>query len=101
MIKEYEINSGNLLAHELIGLKVEVIDSSDESRKGLKGKIVNETKNTFCIESQSIGKIVPKKEAVFRFYLEKEKVEVHGKMLLEKPENRIKVFWRKYHGKMQ
>ncbi len=56
--KNYCINGENFLAHELIGLNVEILNSTDISRK-IMGKIVDETKNVFIIESKNVEKIVP------------------------------------------
>jgi len=50
--ENYCITPQNILAHELIGLDVIVKDSTDESRIGLKGKVVDETKNVLKIEEQ-------------------------------------------------
>ena len=97
----YEINEKNLIAHELNGLKIEVINSSDKNKIGLKGIIVKETKNTLIIESNGKEKIIPKKETELLFYLGKKKAKLKGEKISEKPENRIKMFWRKYHGKLQ
>ncbi|MDO8538175.1 MAG: ribonuclease P protein subunit [archaeon] len=101
MIKNYEINEKNLMAHEMNGLKVEVINSSDKNKIGIKGIIVSETKNTFIVESKGKEKIIPKKETEIMFFVEKKKIKIKGEKILEKPENRIKMFWRKFHGKMQ
>ncbi len=80
--KGYEINDKNFLSHEMIGLKLKVIESSDPSRKGITGKIINETKNTFILED---GKILPKKECVFEFI---DIGIVDGKKILKRPEDR-------------
>ena len=101
MIKNYEINEKNLMAHEMNGLKVEVINSSDKNKIGIKGIIVSETKNTFIVESNAKQKIIPKKETEIMFFVGKKKIKLKGEKILEKPENRIKMFWRKFHGKMQ
>ncbi|MDD4250740.1 MAG: ribonuclease P protein component 1 [Candidatus ainarchaeum sp.] len=84
--KNYEINKENILYHELIGLNVKVVESSDPKKIGINGKIIDETKNTFILENK---KIIPKKECIFEFDLN-EKIIVDGKMILKKPENRIK-----------
>jgi len=83
--KHYTITKENLLNHEMIGLKIRVIESSDEKRKGVNGKIIDETKNTFVLEKG----IVPKKECVFEFDLNGEKVIINGKEILKKAENRL------------
>ncbi len=94
--KNFAVNKENILAHELIGLWVKVIDSTDKKRKGLNGMVVDETKNTLRIESDGKEKILPKKECVFEFRLpDKDIVEVNGKKLCFRPEDRIKEYWRK------
>ena len=99
--KNYEITKNNLPSHELIGLKVRVVKSVDAKKTGIVGEIINETKNVLEIKSKGNIKKIPKKEVVLEFEIGKEKVKIDGKMLMEKPENRVKEFWRKYHGKMQ
>ena len=95
-MKKYEINEKNFLAHELNGLELEVKNSSNKNRKGLKGKIVKETKNVFVIEKKGEEKIIPKKECDLRIKLPNgKKVEINGKKLAFRPEERIKKFWRK------
>ena len=37
---------------ELIGLSIEVISSKNRTLVGLKGKVIDETKNMFTIETQ-------------------------------------------------
>ncbi|MEK6958200.1 MAG: ribonuclease P protein component 1 [archaeon] len=92
--ENYCITAENIRAHEMIGLNAKVIGSAERSRIGLSGKIVDETRNTFVIESHGVEKIVPKAEAVFEFELGKEKVKVDGKDILYRPEARTKALWR-------
>lgn len=81
----------NLIRHELIGLFCKITKSSDPNKVGIKGNIVNETRNTLVIEEEDREKIIPKKEATFLFTLPtKEKVEIVGKLLIGRPEDRIK-----------
>lgn len=80
--KGYEINEKNLINHEMIGLKIKVIESSDPSRIGQKGKIIDETKNIFLLEN---GKILPKKECVFEFI---DVGIIKGNEIIKKPEDR-------------
>ncbi|MCH7902134.1 ribonuclease P protein component 1 [archaeon] len=93
--EQYCISAENILSHELIGLEVSVSESTDENRKGIKGKVIDETKNVMVIESDGIEKVVPKKESEFEFTLGKEKVKVKGDKILYTPEQRVKVLWRK------
>jgi len=79
-------NRENLHRHELIGLEVEVTGRSGLS--GLTGKIVDETRNTFLVESKDGVKTVPKKGNHFRF--PKYETDLDGEQILARPEDRIK-----------
>jgi ribonuclease P protein subunit POP4 len=97
--KMYEINEKNLKNHEMIGLKVKIVDSTDPKRIGEKGSIVDETKNTFILEMKEkmptgnfrkpFLKVFPKKECVFEFDINK-KVIVNGAEIEKRPEERLK-----------
>lgn len=85
------ITRGNLPAHELIGLEVEVARSTDRKMVGMKGKVVDETRNTLVVESGGREKVLPKAACVFRFTLPGgEKAEAEGRMLAVAPEDRPK-----------
>lgn len=99
MIKEkkYEITPENCKAHELIGLKVKVIKSSDKAREGISGIVVDETQNTFKISGKHNACekefIIPKKECEFEFELGDEKVIIKGNEIAKRPQDRLKD-WR-------
>lgn len=80
----------DILADELIGLRVEVVESTDPGKVGLKGKIVDETKHLLVLETEKGAKKVPKAESVFVFNYKGKKVKVDGRLLDSRPENRIK-----------
>ncbi|MCK5023152.1 MAG: ribonuclease P protein component 1 [Candidatus Aenigmarchaeota archaeon] len=87
----------NLVKHELIGLKVSIVDSSNKENVGTKGKIVNETRNTFTIEKNNGNEIkVAKDENMFVFELNSKKVRIDGKILVARPEDRIKKKFKKW-----
>lgn len=75
---------------ELIGLDIEIVDAKNKSLIGLKGKIVDETKNTFIIEVQGKEKKLLKDQVTLIIHFEKEKVKAEGKLFLGRPEERIK-----------
>ncbi|MCJ7450191.1 MAG: ribonuclease P protein subunit [Candidatus Nanohaloarchaeota archaeon QJJ-9] len=79
----------NLPRHELIGLKTEVVESSDPEKEGIEGKVVDETEGILIIGRKDSRAKIPKEESVFRFYLGDKKVKVNGKLLEGKPEERI------------
>ncbi len=90
-----------ILMGELIGKRVKIIKSSNINIMGLQGKVIDETKNTFIIETSDGQKVVPKKENVFRFYLNDHYIDVPGKLLTYRPHERIKKYWRRYYRGMQ
>lgn len=81
----------NLIHHELIGLTVEIADSSNPSLIGINGKVIDETKNMLIIQSDGIKKI-PKSCVSFTFTIPEEevRVKINGELLLSQPENRVK-----------
>lgn len=85
------ITARNLTRHELIGLRVKIIGSSCKSNIGLLGKIINETKNMLVISNDSRQHWLPKEESNFQFKLQDDStVEVEGKRLVGRPEDRVK-----------
>ncbi|ENN96176.1 ribonuclease P protein component 1 [Methanocaldococcus villosus KIN24-T80] len=85
------MNPKDILRHELIGLKVEIVHAKNKSMIGIKGKVVDETRKTLIIEKDS-GKevVIPKDIAIFLFHLDNCKVKVDGRLLIGRPEERLK-----------
>lgn len=92
MIKtnHYTLTGERLSIHELIGLSVRVVESVDASKKGLAGKIVDETQRTIVIEMNNMEKKLPKNESTFAFDLNGEIVEIEGNELVGNPIERLK-----------
>ncbi|MDI6806929.1 MAG: ribonuclease P protein component 1 [Candidatus Aenigmarchaeota archaeon] len=85
------ITPSNLVRHELCGLEIKIIKSTDPTQKGLKGRVIDETYHTLKIETKKGEKTIPKANCIFIFTLpDKTKVEVDGKLLVARPEDRIK-----------
>lgn len=79
----------NLRKHELIGLGVEVVRATDPSLVGLKGRVVDETRNMLLVETGGGEKMVPKRGNRFRFDIQGG-TEVEGDDIAFRPEDRIK-----------
>ncbi len=74
-----------------MGLEVEIKDSKNKSQIGLKGRVVGESYSTLRIETDKEEKTIPKDIATFIFKLPNgTKVQVDGKVLIGRPEDRIK-----------
>ena len=91
------INSQNIFYHELIGLEVEVFNSTNKSLIGINGKIIDETKKTLKLETdKDEEKLIPKNVSIFHFTLpDGSCVEIDGKILVNRPEDRIKKRYKK------
>lgn len=88
--KNYTITRENLPIHELIGLDVSVVTSTDANKKGIMGRIVDETQRTFTIETRMGEKTVPKHESTFAFALGSETIVIEGMELQSNPIERLK-----------
>lgn len=86
----------NIIKHELIGLEVKINESSNKSQIGIKGKVVDETKNLLIIKTTKNIKKIQKKGAVFIFDLKNKKVKVNGDKIVARPEDRIKLKVKKW-----
>jgi len=85
------IKKGNVRNHELVGMKVAIISSSNPYLEGIAGKVIDETKNMMLIESDKKVKAIVKSQCVFRFVTESGNAfEVDGKEISKAPEERIK-----------
>ncbi|TLZ60653.1 MAG: ribonuclease P protein component 1 [Methanobacteriota archaeon] len=79
----------NLRKHELIGRSVAVVQSTDPSLVGIRGFVIDETRNTLLVEAAGREKRVPKHGARFWFDVQGG-VEVDGDEILFRPEDRVK-----------
>lgn len=85
------ISSENILLHELIGLESLIVSSANPTSKGIKGIVVDETKNTLIIEQNEVRKRIIKQDSVFRFKLPNGTVlEIDGSAIIGRPEDRVK-----------
>ncbi len=81
--------------HELIGLKVEVKDSTNPNQVGIRGRIMDETKNMLVIDDGKERKMIMKKGAKFGIMLDDEYVTLKGDRINYRPHERIKKLMRR------
>lgn len=80
-----------IIRYEFIGTDARVARSSHEGNVGIRGKIVGETRNTFAIMQEDKKKTIAKDSSVFHFtFFDGTIVEVDGKLLVGRPEDRLK-----------
>ncbi len=70
---------------ELIGSDIEIIGSKNKTLMGIKGKIIDETKNTLTIKNITIKKVL---KSHITFKINGKTIE--GKNIKKRPEDRIK-----------
>ena len=80
----------NLARHELIGLRVRVVENPDPTISGCEGVVTDETRNTLTIGSGSRVRVVPKKGSKFQFELDGKSVTIDGLTISHRPEDRTK-----------
>ncbi len=88
------ITPKTLVRHELIGLRVRVAESKDPTLSEREGIVIDETKNTLVLEDGKKRVRVIKDQTRFEFALGGKVVEVDGKILVGRPEDRIKKRFR-------
>lgn len=80
-----------IISQEFIGTQSRVAQSFHAGYLGISGKIIDETKNTFLIQHEGETKRVVKDVTVFHFtFSDGTIVEIDGKLLVGKPEDRLK-----------
>jgi len=81
----------SILQHELIGLNARVVKSVHPNYVGITGRVIDETRNTLVIQYENERKIVAKNAIVLYFTMpDGTVVEIDGKAIVGRPENRIK-----------
>ena len=91
------ITPQNILRHELIGLTVKVSGATNPSIKGIRGAVIDETKNTLKVHAVGGTLVIPKDGATFRFKLPNGvQVDVDGRRLVARPESRLKTKVRRW-----
>jgi len=79
------------LASNLLGLEVEIKESSSKELEGIRGEIIEETAKLLRIKTPKKILWIQKKNQIFEIKLEENtKVIVEGKLLLGDPGTRIK-----------
>jgi len=84
------ITAKNITQHEIIGLTAEISDATNQSLKGIKGKITDETQNTITIQSEDKTRKLLKNQITLTIKIDNTTLEIEGKALVGRPEDRIK-----------
>lgn len=81
----------NILKGELIGLRIKVIKSDNPVLVGIKGKIIDETRNMLVVEQENkkMSRLI-KDKITLHVYQNNRIIEIDGKLLIGRPEDRVK-----------
>jgi ribonuclease P protein subunit POP4 len=82
------VDKRDVMRSELIGQEVEVLPNPGCGN--VRGRVVDETKNTFTVRTGDREITVPKPTHEFVFTYQGEKVQIHGSEIQHRPEDRIK-----------
>ena len=81
-----------IIRGEWIGKTINIVQSKNNSLKGIKGKIIDETKQSFILEEKkNKRKRVLKNNIIFETKYQGKTIKVKGKMVVGRPEDRIKL----------
>ncbi|MEE8383656.1 MAG: ribonuclease P protein subunit [Nitrosopumilus sp.] len=83
------ITVDNIASHEFIGLYTEIIQSSNPQIIGLNGRIVDETKSMFRINTENGIKSIAKSKNSWKFSIEDKDVIIDGSKIVKRPFDRI------------
>ena len=74
----------DIVRHEIVGLSIKIVESKNPSLLGLKGKIIDETKNTITIQTKTSTKKIIKDQ----IKMEIGNKLIEGKHLVGRPHER-------------
>ena len=83
------ITTDNITSHEFIGLHTEITNSSNPQIIGLNGRIVNETKSMFTINTTNGTKSIAKSHNSWKFSIQDKDVIVEGSKIAKRSFDRI------------
>jgi ribonuclease P protein subunit POP4 len=84
------MDENRIVKDELIGRHVKIKECTDPAFVNVSGMVIDETKNTFLIETEDKQKRIAKKTATFEFEYKEKKITVKGSRLIYRPEDRTK-----------
>jgi len=83
------ITIDNITSHEFIGLHTEITQASNPQIIGLNGRIVDETKSMFTINTKNGTKSIAKAENSWKFSIENKDIVIDGSKIAKRPFDRI------------
>ncbi len=83
------ITIDNITSHELIGLRTEIVESSNPQIIGLNGTIIDETKSMITINTVNGTKMISKSNNSWKFTIDEKEIIVNGSKIAKRSFDRI------------
>ncbi|MBI5859832.1 MAG: ribonuclease P protein subunit [Nitrosarchaeum sp.] len=83
------ITADNIASHELIGLRTEIVESSNSQIIGLNGTIIDETKSMIIIDTVNGTKMIAKSNNSWKFSVDNKDIVLNGSKIAKRPFDRI------------
>lgn len=83
------ITADNITSHEFIGLNTEIVESTNQQVIGLNGRIENETKSMFTINTENGMRSIAKSTSNWKFSIDNNDIIVKGSKIAKRPFDRI------------
>ncbi|NNL59370.1 MAG: ribonuclease P protein subunit [Nitrosopumilus sp.] len=78
------ITAENITSHELIGLDTKITQSTNPQVIGLNGRIVDETKSMFTINTKNGQKLIAKSTSSWLFSINNQKITIKGSQIAKR-----------------
>ena len=83
------ITAENIASHELIGLRTEIVESSNPQIIGLNGTIIDETKSMITINTVNGTKMISKSNNRWKFLIDDKDIVLNGSKIAKRSFDRI------------
>ena len=83
------ITADNIRSHEFIGLHTEISESTNPQVIGLNGRIINETKSMFTINTENGSRSIAKSTSSWKFSIQNKDIIVKGTSIAKRPFDRL------------
>ena len=85
------ITENNIFKHELIGLQATVASSTNAQLVGTSGLVIDETKSTLVLDTQSGIKSIPKSVNTWTFAVSGQNIQVDGSKIVKRSAERLMI----------
>ena len=83
------ITTDNITSHEFIGLNTEIVKSTNPQVIGLNGRIIDETKSMFTINTENGSKSIMKSSNSWKFSIENKETIIEGSKITKRSFDRL------------